>query len=79
MKQTEKRLEARCQKFNEDHPIGTEVIYHPVIGEPAGRPAKTRSAAYVLSGHTAVVFITEQAGCVALDAIEVVETGRKSA
>ena len=46
------------------------VFYHPVIGEPAGRYSNTRSLAFVLSGHTACVFIERESGCVALDALE---------
>jgi hypothetical protein len=33
------------------------------------KTTRTRSAAYVLSGHTAVVFVDGVSGCVALDAV----------
>jgi hypothetical protein len=64
-------LKAECIVWNHEHPVGTAVVYHPVIGEPAGRETKTRSEAYVLGDHTAVVFVEGVAGCVALDALEV--------
>jgi hypothetical protein len=66
-------LEAECLRWNAGHPIGTEVIYHPVIGEAKGTKTKTRTIAYVMSGHTAVLFVEGHAGCVALDAIEEAE------
>jgi hypothetical protein len=62
-------LEAQCQRFNESHPIGAEVWYHPVIGRPECAKWKTASKAYVMSGHTAVVFLEGFRGCVALDAL----------
>ena len=65
-------LEIRCKAWNLEHPIGTEVAYHPVIRESAYRLRRTRSEAYVLSGHTAVVFLDGESGCVALDACTVV-------
>jgi hypothetical protein len=58
----------RCADWNAKYPIGTEVEYHPVIGEPEHRVRLTRSAAAVLSGHTAVVWLEDERGCVALDA-----------
>jgi hypothetical protein len=63
-------LEAECLRWNAEHPIGTEVIYHPVIGQAKGTKTKTRTGAYVMSGHTAVLFVEGHAGCVALDAVE---------
>ena len=42
-------------------------------GAGPGVIQRTRSDAYVLSGHTAVVFITGVSGCVALDAVEIVK------
>jgi hypothetical protein len=58
----------RCADWNAKYPIGTEVEYHPVIGGPEHRVRRTRSAAAVLSGHTAVVWLGSESGCVALDA-----------
>jgi len=69
-------LEKRCAQWNAKHPIGTEVEYHPVIGAPAFRLRKTRTQAQVLSGHTAVVWLEGESGCVALEAC--VPVNRKS-
>jgi hypothetical protein len=63
-------LEKRCREWNEKHPIGTEVKYHPVIGRPEHRLRKTRTTAQVLSGHTAVLWLEQESGCVALEACE---------
>jgi hypothetical protein len=62
-------LERECMEWNARHTIGTEVEYHPVIGQSAHRVTRTRSSAYVLSGHTSVIFVESESGCVALDAI----------
>ena len=64
-------LQRKCDQFNQAYPVGTEVEYHPVIGEPAHRVRTTRTPAQVLSGHTAVVWLNDESGCVALDAVVV--------
>lgn len=63
-----KRLQARCDNWNSKYPIGTKVEYHPTIGEPAHRVRKTKTLAQILSGHTAVIWLDGESGCVALDA-----------
>lgn len=68
-KLAETLLEERLKRWNALHPSGTPVRYHPVIGDPKSRPARTRGEAYLLSGHTPVVFLVGVAGCVALDAL----------
>lgn len=69
-------LESNCLNWNAQHPVGTEVEFHPVIGDPKFRATRTRSEAYVLSGHTAVLFVEGESGCVALAAIKPVNTRR---
>jgi hypothetical protein len=61
-------LESECRRWNENHPVGTVVKYHPVIGKPEHRVRKVSSPAYVLSGHTPVVMLDGERGCVALAA-----------
>jgi len=61
----------KCTAWNQQHPIGTEVWFSPVMGGATVRMRKTRSEAYVLSGHTAVLFLEGESGCVALEACEV--------
>jgi len=57
--------------FNAAHPVGTVVRYWCGVreGAPSG-VGPTRSLAYVLSGHTAVVFIEGTSGCIALSHVE---------
>jgi len=62
-------LERQCMNWNGIYPVGTEVEYHPVIGEPKCKITRTRSGAYVLSCHTAVIFVEGVSGCVALEAV----------
>jgi hypothetical protein len=64
-----KALEKACNDFNSRYPVGTEVEYHPIIDEPEHRIRKTRSKASVLSGHTAVVWLEGESGCVCLEAV----------
>lgn len=66
-----RHLQERCEQFNARHACFTPVRYHSVIGEGPGISTRTRSAAYILSGHTAVIFVEGVSGCVALDAVEV--------
>jgi hypothetical protein len=68
-----RQLEHVCDRWNARHPVGTPVIYHPVIGEKAGRSTKTTMPASILSGHSAVLFVEGVAGCVALEAVEPIE------
>lgn len=70
---TLKQIQCWCDDWNSKHRPGVEVIYHPVIGEAAGLLTKTTGEAYVLGGHTAVVFVEGVSGCVALRAVREVE------
>lgn len=62
-------LEQRCAAWNAAYPIGTVVEYHSIIGDARHLLTRTNSVAYVLSGHTAVLFVDGIRGCVALDAV----------
>ena len=64
-----KKLQEQCDEYNAKHPIGSTVRYHTVIGEQAATTYQTRTAAQVLSGHTAVVWLENFSGCVSLDAL----------
>jgi hypothetical protein len=61
-------LARQCDEWNSAYPVGTLVEYHPIIDEPEHRLRKTRTAAQVLSGHTAVVWLEDERGCVCLEA-----------
>ena len=52
--------------FNEVCPVGTPVIYWPGEREGDGRKSTTRSAAWLLGGHTPVVMVDGYAGGIAL-------------
>ena len=65
-------LQAEVSDFNERHPIGTPVIYHRLIHplrDP--RPTKTRSEAWVMGGHSAMVLVDGVSGGVSLEAVTV--------
>ncbi len=59
----------QCDQWNSTHQVGATVRYHHIIGEPAFTVHKTRTAAEVLSGHTAVVWLEGVSGCVCLEAL----------
>lgn len=61
-------LQRKVDRFNSAHAVGTAVTYR---SHPTADPfeTRTRSAAWVLSGHTAVVMVEGVAGGVALDAV----------
>jgi hypothetical protein len=61
---------ALAHKWNQRFPVGTPVRYWTGLREGLGKVSKTRSAAEVLGGHTAVVWIENQVGCVALSHVE---------
>ncbi|HGO6128480.1 TPA: hypothetical protein ACK3RK_007065 [Burkholderia cepacia] len=77
MKKTSIRLERAVTDWNRQHGVGAFVKYHRIIGEGEGVATKTRSEAWVLSGHTAVVMVEGVSGCVALDAITPLGEARK--
>lgn len=56
----------RVEAWNLTYPEGQPVRYWTGAREGAGRKGRTRSAASVLGGHTAVVWVTGHGACVAL-------------
>ena len=56
--------------FNARHPVGARVHYWPGTLRGAPLTSATRSEAYLLGGHTAVVLIEGHAGAVALSHVE---------
>ena len=66
-----KSLMAQCQNFNQRVPVGSEVWYHPVIGEANAAKYVTKTEAYILSGHTAVVHLDGRSGCVCIAAVTI--------
>lgn len=62
--------DALAYGWNQRFPVGTAVRYWTGLREGIGKLSKTRSEAQVLGGHTAVVWIENQVGCVALSHVE---------
>lgn len=60
-------------KWNTDHPIGTPVLYWPGTLEGPGRPSKTRTPAWVVGGHSAVVAVDGYTGGIALTHVTVLD------
>lgn len=53
--------------WNAKHAVGTAVHYHPLRGRPEHRETTTRSAAWVMGGHSAMVMVEGVSGGVSLD------------
>lgn len=60
-------LQRQCDTFNVSHPVGSPVVVRMDCGDKVA--TKTRSAAEVLSGHTAVVWLENISGCYMLDRV----------
>ena len=58
----------RCDAWNKDFPVGTEVIVRKDSGET--HRGKTTSEAYMLSGHTPVIHVSGISGCYLLNRVE---------
>jgi len=63
------KLQAACDAFNAAVPVGSSVVVTLDRGEK--RITNTRSAAQVLSGHSAVIWLDGVSGCYLLDRITV--------
>ncbi len=63
-----KALEAERDRFNEMHAIGADVFVQ-LDGKDEPFLTKTRSAAEILSGHSAVVWLENVRGCYSLDRV----------
>jgi hypothetical protein len=63
-------LQRRVESWNDVYPVGTPVTRYKLI-HPLAEPVetKTRTAAEVLSGHSAVVWVEGHAGCVLLESV----------
>lgn len=58
------------EDWNIRHPVGTPVRYWTGVREGAGKLSKTTHAAVLLGGHTAVVWVEGEAGCIGLSHVE---------
>ncbi len=62
-------LEKQCEEWNAQNAVGVPVHYRDDTGKMI--ETATRGEAYVLSGHTAVIFVDKFSGCVKLDRVTV--------
>lgn len=60
-------LKRQCEDFNRRFPVGHRVTVRKDDG--TGMDTRTRSAAEVLSGHSAVIWLDGIAGCYLLDRV----------
>lgn len=60
-------LERQVDDWNAHHQLGTEVIVRRDSGQEV--QTKTRSQAWVLSGHSAVIMVDGISGCYSLDRV----------
>jgi hypothetical protein len=58
------------EAWNTQHPVGTPVRYWTGHREGDGKASHTRSAAHVLGGHTAVVWVEGESSCIALTHVQ---------
>ncbi len=65
----------KAEAWNESVKVGDLVEYFPIKGEKESRKLRTRTKAEVLSGHTAVVWLIDQSGCVAVSHCKKVKEG----
>lgn len=66
----------RCDEWNSMHKVGTAVLLTLDNGDE--KLTKTRSEAWVLSGHTAVIQVDGVAGCYALERVRRAPAGNES-
>jgi hypothetical protein len=59
-----------AEDWNIRHPVGTPVRYWSGVREGEGKLSKTTHAAVLLSGHTPVVWVEGESGCIALSHVE---------
>lgn len=71
----EQSPQAAADEWNDAHPIGTPVWYWPGLREDGieAEHSTTRTAASVLGGHTAVVWVEGRGDCIALTHVEASE------
>jgi hypothetical protein len=60
----------RVEAWNLTYPVSQAIRYWTGAREGAGRTGRTRTAATLLEGHTAVVWVTGHAACVALTHVD---------
>lgn len=65
---SQRALQAQCDAWNKAHPVGTRVTVTTDGGDEVF--CVTRSEAQVLSGHSAVIWVSRLTGCYLLDRVK---------
>ena len=70
MKKQQQKAQAAVDKWNAAYPVGTDVMRYKFI-DPLedGSPTKTRSDAWVMGGHSAMVMVDGVSGGVCLESV----------
>ncbi len=74
---TKEQLEQALEDAFKRFPVGTPVYYYPIMGEATRRAEWVRGEPWILSGHTVVLKLSNQTGCVDVDHLQVRETDQK--
>ena len=61
-------MQAECDRWNAENEVGAGVFVN-LDGRTAPFQTKTRSAAQILSGHSAVIWLDDVSGCYLLDRV----------
>jgi hypothetical protein len=63
------QLVIQVNNWNAKNPIGTAVYYYPTLKDKTPKQTKTRSKAWIISGHSTMIMIDGVSGGVSLDHI----------
>lgn len=75
---TLEELEAQVAAWNAEHPVGTPVMRYKLINPRRhGLPTQTTSAAWVMSGHSAMVMVEGVSGGVLLESVRAIRDDRR--
>lgn len=70
MKKQEQKAQAAVDKWNAAYPVGTDVMRYKFTNPLSdGSPTKTRSEAWVMGGHSAMVMVEGVRGGVDLESV----------
>ncbi|NAQ13485.1 hypothetical protein PscP89CL_04250 [Pseudomonas syringae] len=64
---TAAQLQKRVDNWNAKHPVGTLVSFENIIGRGETHRGASSGEAYVVGGHTAVIFLEGKSGFVDLE------------
>lgn len=70
------KLQQACDAFNAEYPVGTPVYLLKDNGDVV--ETKTRSAAQILSGHSAVIWLEDVSGCYLLERVRPIPLPKSS-